>query len=344
MEVQAPYIEVNQRQRRFILTRLPAGVLTRISYAAVRGQNTEEGAVQRVLNSRRISAIKAFTLNGGDYPNAIVLNWVNANHPVRRDNGQVIVPNIERAAQLIDGQHRIAGIQAAIEEDPSFSNLPIAVAVYEGLNTKECADIFLSINTEQKPVPRSLVFDLYGVADPHIIDTAASRARDIAYFLHEADDSPYRGWIKLPGAPRQKGGIALSTAVTAIKPLVEEKGDLEQVNLKSLELQQRLFVNYFSALRDSYGPEWDEKTNAFLYASGFLGAIDFMRRKLLSYCSLRKSFTKETISGVLRLRKGSLILQEDVKGFGGKDAPKIIYDRLLETFEPEQTERASIEI
>jgi DNA sulfur modification protein DndB len=43
----------------------------------VRGQSTEQGAVQRVLNQRRIGSIKDFTLHGGNYPGAIVLNWLN---------------------------------------------------------------------------------------------------------------------------------------------------------------------------------------------------------------------------------------------------------------------------
>ncbi len=45
--------------------------------------------------------------------------------------------------------------------------------------------IFLAINTEQKTVPRSLVFDLYGIASESVIDPAAVRARDIATYLNE---------------------------------------------------------------------------------------------------------------------------------------------------------------
>jgi hypothetical protein len=104
-----PYISVTQKQRQFLLTCLPAGLLTKISYASIRGKHDEAGAVQRVLNSRRITSIKEFTRNGGDYPNSIVLNWVNKNNPVQRKDGLLFVPGVPRAAQLIDGQHRVAG-------------------------------------------------------------------------------------------------------------------------------------------------------------------------------------------------------------------------------------------
>ena len=81
-----PFLEVHQSGKEFILTRLPAGLLTRISYASVRGIDTEPGAVQRLLNARRINSVKAFTLAGGDYPNVIVLNWVAKDKPISRQD------------------------------------------------------------------------------------------------------------------------------------------------------------------------------------------------------------------------------------------------------------------
>lgn len=62
--VEAPCIETKQGSRKFLITKLPASVVTAISYAAVRGQSDEIGAVQRLLNQGRINSIKAFTLQG----------------------------------------------------------------------------------------------------------------------------------------------------------------------------------------------------------------------------------------------------------------------------------------
>ncbi|ALF90975.1 DNA sulfur modification protein DndB [Ralstonia solanacearum] len=231
--VEAPCIETKQGSRKFLITKLPASVVTAISYAAVRGQSDEIGAVQRLLNQGRINSIKAFTLQGGDYPNAVVLNWVSSNTPLSATGGKLKFTTGERLAQIIDGQHRIAGLKAAIEEKSSVGKLELPVVVYRNLTTKECADIFLSINTEQKPVPRSLVFDLYGVASEGVVDHAAVRARDIAMFLNDPG-SPYDGEIKLPGAPKRKGGIPLSSAVTGIKPLVEDHGAFEQIDVTEL--------------------------------------------------------------------------------------------------------------
>lgn len=331
-----PFIEVTQARRSFILTAIPAGLLAKISYAAVRHRDDEEGAVQRVLNQSRIAGVKSFALQGGDFPASIVLNWVSPNALVRADRA-VEIPDEARAAQIIDGQHRVAGIEEAIRDRPETSGHLIPVAIYEGLDTVQCANIFLSINTEQRPVSRSLVYDLYGIASEDLVDQAAVRARDIALCLSELGQA-YYAQIKMPNSPRQKGGVALSTAVSAIKPLVAEKGLLEQIGAASLETQKSIFQNYFNAIADSYGERWTERNNAFLYAAGFMGAIEFLQLKMIPYCVNRKSFKQEVIQRALPIDRGDLIRQEEVRGLGGKDAPKRVFERMLDFFQPQEAE------
>jgi DGQHR domain-containing protein len=342
--IKAPFFEVAQGKRTFYLTKLPAKVVTKISYAAVRGRDVEEGAIQRVLNTSRISGIKAFTLAGGDYPNAIVLNWVSKTNKLKRLTKEISFTDEIDSAQIIDGQHRVAGIRDAIEERKAIGELELPVVIYTGLSTKECADIFLAINEEQKPAPRSLVFDLFGLASHELVDPAAVRARDIALFLNDDEDSPYKGEIKLPGGKMRKGGIALSTAVVAIKPLVEDKGSFDQIGLSNLEDQRRVILNLFLALQEKYSDQWDDKDNAFLWAAGFAAALQFLHLKLISYCSGKHSFEKTTISHAITLNDDTLIRQSDMKGFGGSKATSEVYDRLLKAFRPQQQKASKFKI
>lgn len=335
---------MRQGERRFYLLRLPAEVLVSLSYAAIRGDSQEPEAVQRFLNSRRISSIKNFALKVGIFPNNMVLNWVNKDQKLTHSSGELSIPLVERSAQIIDGQHRIAGIREAIEDNKELRTLEIPVAMYDGLMVKDCADIFLSINTEQKPVPRSLVFDLYGLSSEYLVDPAAVRAKDIAEILNSDDESPYNGLIKFPGAPRQRGGIALSTVVTGLKPLVEDKGSLYQVGIKDLERQAQVVLNFFQALSAKYGRDWIHRENAFIYASGFLGALEFFRTKMVSYCQSKSSFTVKTISDAIRIDKSNLIYQQEVRGLGGKNAPLRIQERLFEAFDPTIKTAQEIEI
>jgi len=337
-------VHVRQKGRDFYLLKLPAKTLVQISYAAIRGQSEEAGSVQRILSQRRISKIKDFTIQVATYPSSIILNWVNSTHPITVENGKLSLRPEPRSAQIIDGQHRVAGIRAAIEQEPSAAKLEIPVAMYDGLDTTACADIFLSINTEQKPVPKSLVFDLYGISSTHLVDPAAERARDIATALNEDETSPYYGLIKFPGLPRTKGGIALSTAVSALKPLVEPKGVLEQVGICDLADQTQIIVNLFTALRNKYEKEWDSRDNAFMYASGFQGALQFFRNKLVDYCNLKKSFEVRTIEAALDLSETNLIRQEDVRGLGGKIASERIVATLVDLFDPGDSAETRIAI
>jgi hypothetical protein len=234
-------------------------------------------------------------------------------------------------------------LRAALEEFPD-TTLEIPIALYTGLSTKDCADIFLAINTEQKPVARTLVFDLYGIADESIIDPAAARARDIVMALNEERDSAYFEQIKLPGSPRRRGGIALSTAVTAIKPLVEQKGDFEQRGIFELETQKKIVKNVFAALKEIYAERWDDPKNAFMYASGFAAAMEFLRTKLLSYGQLNNRYTSELFRSALPIDSSDVILQEEVKGQGGKEATLTVLERLNTLFAPEASPAAQIEV
>jgi len=326
-------IPVTQKDNKFFLTAIPARLLTRISYAAVRRKDDEEGAVQRILNSARISGVKDFALKIGDFPASIVLNWVG--EPLTSQDNMIDIIDQPRLAQIIDGQHRVAGLAAAIEDNPTIADYEIPVAIYNKLDTANSARIFISINTEQRPAPKSLVFDLYGVTSTDLMDPAALRAGDIVAHLSSPGQA-YEGWIKLPNQGRQRGGVALSTAVSAIRPLVEEKGTFDQIGASEFEIQKAIFSNYFCALKSKYGKHWDDRTNPFIYASGFIGAIDFFRKHMVDYCRNKGSFEEVTFRNAIQIDETSRILQENVKGLGGSEAANKIRDQLVSAFRPDE--------
>ncbi len=331
-----PFIEVKQPQRSFYLTKLHARHLTNISYASIRNQSDEPGAVQRILNTRRIAGLKEYALNRGEYPASVVLNWVSAKHRIEIVGGKLSIPNTARCAQVIDGQHRIEGLRVAIAENSNVGDIEVPVSIYLDLDTSACADIFLSINTEQRPVPPSLVTDLYGVAGQNQGDRATMRAKDIANMFHEEEGSPYQGLVKFPGMPRVRGGIALSTMVAAIKPLVEQKAILEQCKATELSIQFNLIKNFFLAIAEKYGSDWENaRENAFLFSAGFTGAIEFFGSHMVPYCQKHDlNFKKEFISESLDLDKKSLLRPSDTSGKSGSAAAAHVREHLVKHFKP----------
>lgn len=337
-------LKVTQNKRSFHVCRMEARDLVSMAYASVRGLDNEKGSVQRFLNSGRISSIRDFALHGGDFPNSIVLNWVSEKHDFTYDGQLAHYSVAPRVAQIIDGQHRVAGLRAAIEQEPRIGGLHIPVAIYNGLPSQDCADIFLAINTEQKPVPKSLVFDLYEIASAYLVDRAAQRARDIAKLLTEDANSPYFGLIKFPGEPKSKRGIALSTVVAGLKPLLVEDGVLELVGAGDLETQSAMIMNYFNSLSELYGENWIDQKNVFRYAAGFTGAMHFFRNKLVDYCNVEHSFKSATMRSALESVASDLILQEEVKNLQGSRAVAHVANRLAESFSPKTSRQVKFEV
>lgn len=328
-----PYLNIKFGEIPAYTFAIKARDLITLHYVAVRGRDDEEGAVQRPLNVRRINEIKTYILEGNTFFNSFILNWTDVNYePAFRDR-RIEIPIVEAAAQVIDGQHRIAGIAQAIEIKDSIGDQELLVTMCVGLTTKEAAKIFLNINTEQKPVPKSLIYDLFGL----VVDDeqhAVNRAADLARELNEDPESPLYKQIKFPGAPRGQGSIELSTFVSAFKDYLKpDSGTFYTYKLKDLERQKAAINNYFQALKEFYSAKqlWTyPNKNPFLKAAGFNGAVDFFVEVLIKHCASQKSFSVTTMKQFIGLDKSGLVTWDDLRGKDGKTARKLI-KQLLES-------------
>jgi hypothetical protein len=59
--------------------------------------------------------------------------------------------------------------------------------------------------------------------------------------------------------------------------------------------------------------------------------MDFLRIRVIPICTQTRKFTAEAIGNLIDLPPENLILQSEVKGLGGRDAPKRIFDRLVDS-------------
>jgi DGQHR domain-containing protein len=317
--------------------------LVYIYYVAVRGRDDEDGAVQRVLNKQRIKAIKDFVLSGNMFFNTFILNWTEPNKTPTFGDGYIEIPMVPSAAQVIDGQHRLAGLDEAIKEDENVGEKEVLVSICIRLTTKEAAKIFLNINSEQRPVPKSLIYDLYGVVEDDK-KLGLNRANDIATELNDNEESPYYKAVKYPGAPRGVGIIDLSTIVSSLKSHLEVDGVFVNYNLKDLTIQKQVIINFFNAIKyyyDKMGFWTDKAKNPFYQSAGFSGAIDFFTSVLLSKCAEKRSFRVDTFRSIINLDFTSLLLQKDIKNLDGKSARKKVKEFLETSLKqnlPEQNE------
>lgn len=322
-------IKVNFGETMAYTFSMSAKDLIHIYYVATRGKDQEEGAVQRPLSTRRIESIKDYILDGNTFFNSFIVNWTAKKTLVKFSNDKVSFPLTASAAQALDGQHRLAGLERAIEDDPSVEDRNLLVTLCVGLDTKTAAGIFLNINTEQKPVPKSLIFDLFGIVEDNP-ENAIVRAKDIAQKLNDDDESPLNGLIKFPGQPRGVGKIELSTFVSSLKKSLEKDGVFKKYKIRTFENQYSVISNYFESIKSVYvnNKVWASQKNPFLVASGFNGAIDFLISDLIAECAARKSFKIDSIINILDLDETDLLARDDLKNLDGKTARKRVAEYL----------------
>ncbi len=305
-----------------------------IFYVAVRGKDEEEGAVQRVLNRQRISSIKKYVLEGNNFYSTFILNWTDSKVKPEFKDSEITIPIVNYAAQVIDGQHRLVGLQEALKENETIGEKEILVTLSLNLKTKDAARIFININSEQKPVPRSLIYDLFGEIESDT-NHSINRATDIADELNQNLESPFYSSIKYPGQPKGVGLVDLSTVVSSLKKHLEPDGVFASHKLTNLQNQKAVILNYFTAIKFYYEREeiWSNKNkNPFLTNAGFFGAIEHLIKNLLIKCAEKKSFKTEDFKALLDLPKGELIQRIDLKNLEGKSQRKAIVDYLQENY------------
>lgn len=298
-----------------------------IKYIAVRGRDNEEGAVQRVLSPIRLKSIEEYVLKGNTFFTPFFLNWTNKDYSIKVEDGQVSIPLVANSAQVIDGQHRLVGLERAIKKDESIEKQEVMVVLSNQLNTKDSAGVFLNINTEQKPVPKSLIYDLFGVINENEPELPLVRAKDIALALQYDEKSPYLNSVKMPGSMRGVGIIDLSTIINSIRPLLDDDGAFKKFRLMTLERQVAVVLNYFNAIKAAYMKKdmWHSKTsNPFLTNAGFIAAADVLNKTMIPKCVEKKDFSQENMERLLKLEETSLLLRADLKNVDGKMQRKMI--------------------
>jgi DNA sulfur modification protein DndB len=117
---------------------------------------------QRLVKKARLRAIGEFIKRGGYFPTNILINFEGKRQFDRKDKdpnsevqfGDLHLPDKYKSAWIIDGQHRLYGFSII---DKKYSKQNITVLAFENLKREQEADLFVTINHEQKSVPQRLL-------------------------------------------------------------------------------------------------------------------------------------------------------------------------------------------
>lgn len=143
--------------------------MLKIAFVNHRALNDPTGApsYQRLVSRTRLQQIGNFIRAGGFFPTNILVNLISRARfeQVARDAqtsvtfGHLYLPAQYRSAWVIDGQHRLYGYAPLHSK---FLDQNIMVVAFEELKKEEEANLFVTINHEQKSVPKTLLDDLEG--------------------------------------------------------------------------------------------------------------------------------------------------------------------------------------
>ena len=156
---------------------IPAKILLEIAYV-LRIESGQKAAYQRYLDKSRLYKIAAFLEKGKSFKNSIVvaLDATARFERFRRiasaqggDNagasiGTIRIPRRYASAWIIDGQHRLYGF--ARVDSLAIVDEALPVIALKSASSAEDAETFLDINSNQKPVDPSLLWQLFGQLDP----------------------------------------------------------------------------------------------------------------------------------------------------------------------------------
>lgn len=279
-----PYIKIRQRSETFFVTKIKAvflkdhinfhfrdpyfqykksdsmdkasDYLNQLAKRGIELKSSPEG-IQRRLQIGRINEIKDYlsSSNNNFFPNSILLaadvskidDFDNEYFKYeQQETGYFDLPDTIRFT-VIDGQHRLAGLFTS--EEKLISEFELVAILLFNVSISTAAKLFADINGKQKPVNRSLIYDLYEEIETVELHEL-KRIHGIAEKFYTNDKSPLYRQIKMLGI----GNGAISQAFFIDYTLAA----LKKANIDdkiTQEIYNHLFL-YFRAFQKVFPEDW----------------------------------------------------------------------------------------
>jgi len=148
--------------------------------------------IQRPLLSNRVDEIKRY-VNGIDatFPTGVILAIDSNNAKYDHKKTQLTIKREKKVGKIIDGQHRIAGLEGV-----SNDTFQVNVVIFIDMELEDQAMVFATINLAQTKVNRSLAYDLFEFTKNR---SPQKTSHNIARLLNRTKESPFSKRIKILG-------------------------------------------------------------------------------------------------------------------------------------------------
>ncbi|OPY67788.1 MAG: hypothetical protein A4E57_02107 [Syntrophorhabdaceae bacterium PtaU1.Bin034] len=285
IEVEAIKI-VQDEDKPFYLFSMKAEDLLSIAYFVAREIDRETG-IQRSYNESRGKEIAEYIdSEGAVLANNIIVSFKG--EYVQYEREKLLIRRVPHAAFVVDGQHRLRAFTRASKKD-----FPLPVSGLIDLSWAEIAELFVKINYYQKPVNKSLVYDLLGI-DPGLFPDY-EEAHYVTKKLNETVGSPWFGRIKMLGIG--KGTITQATFISALSANKILDGVLNGVDRDTKVL---ILYNYFNAVKELFPNHWSERSGVLWKSLGVHALFRLFPGVFNSVASRHSSFKISDIVDHLR--------------------------------------------
>jgi len=312
--------KIDQPFGTFFVTVFKASELLLLTYSDT--FRSEEGHLkgnQRKLSEARRKEIRDYiTSVDCAFPNSIILaanydtkGFINDNNETRwsyecidEENNlyEISIPSQIKHAAIIDGQHRLNGF---LELESVGKDMELVCSVYFDLPSSLQAFLFATINSTQKPVDKSLAYQLFGfeLLDEEFKSWSPDKlAISICRKLDNDDKSPFYQHIKLINSVKQDWMVSVAAVVDGILRLIssnpkKDKATLHQYDAKKRkrnvlhldnsplrelyigsrdEVIYKIILNFFRAAKDNIN-DWGDKQSAINKTIGIQALFDVLK-------------------------------------------------------------------
>ena len=316
-------LEVTQPIGTYYIGVLDSHDLVRLSYADRRDIKNEGYSlatylgIQRELDEKRVEEIKEYvTTVDASFPSSIIVAVSSESAQYDPERKVFRLEDREDVARILDGQHRIAGLEGYDNDD-----FRLIVTVFVDMDIENQAMLFATINLAQTKVNKSLAYDLYAYTKAR---SPQKTAHNIVKLLNSEESSPLRGKVKMLGrASDSEETLSQAAFVDSLleylstnpmsdrdllkrgkKPARAAPGDQEKLIFRHMFLEERdadiarVLWNFFSAVQNRWGESWRAPIRGIILnrTTGFKGLMQFLRYAYLELSRIEEIPGQENFS------------------------------------------------
>lgn len=291
----------NKEDKRVLIAAVPFRVLNRVVKFTERessnwddaGEYTDDSETvldkyyQRPTNEARVEGIKKhivktlFDESSKEevlFPSSLILG-VDIELETIKKEADILhfnFPEEKGSCLIVDGQHRMKAMLKLYEELNNSSNkndkkinkineYKFNCTILVNYDLWEQSRIFASVNFNQKPVDRSLYYDIFGEPPVGYKDKSQSRlyiAHELGKYLNSSKKSPLKGFVQ--NFKKQQGFVSQSFLMQALLSHFGSRGTWREVTedyKEDGELYKKLpkvYVSYFNAVKTVLSDYWPD--------------------------------------------------------------------------------------